>query len=115
MNSIKNCKFCGKEFIAKTSRAEVCSHYCRSKLQTKKEREKRFKFLLENGVEGEDYIIDKWSGNPTTTLFGSYMQKLHPDKSIEDYKSDFPGAPLMCEKYKQQISVNSGKHMKLPK
>lgn len=109
----KRCEYCGKEFTSKIKRAVTCSQFCRTKLQIRKEREIRFKKLLE-GIEGKDYVIDLWTGNPTPSIVGSYINKFHPDKTIEDYKLDFPNAQLMCSKYLKNISKNSGKFMRLP-
>ena len=108
----KTCKYCGKEFITHKEKAEFCCHECNQTYHDNINREKRMKALIENGIEGEDYVIDLWNGLPTPRIYGKWMSKMHPGKTTEDYKKDFPGAPLCCSKDKERTSKNSGKFMK---
>jgi hypothetical protein len=70
---------------------------------------------LKKGVEGIDYVIDKWNGYATPRIYGKWMASMHPGKTTEDYLSEFPGAPLYCQNDHKATFKNSGKHMKDPK
>lgn len=43
------------------------------------------------------------------------MKTMHPRKTTEDYKKEFPGAVLCYSKDKENTSKNSGKHIKTEK
>ena len=106
------CVVCGNHFFSQDPRSKYCSYQCSRDAFLKKEREERMKKLLENGVEGEDYVIDLWNGLPTPRIYGRWMKFMHPDRTIEEYKKEFPDAPISSKKDKERVSVNGGKHMK---
>ena len=108
----KICKYCKKEFVTTKENAEFCCHKCNQTYHDDINREKRCKELLESGIEGIDYVIDLWNGLPTPRIYGKWMKKMHPGKTSDDYRNEFPGAPLCCSKDKENTSKNSGKFMK---
>lgn len=108
----KICKHCSKEYTTNSSKSVFCSSKCRQDYSNKLVKEKHMKELLEQGVEGVDYVIDLWNGLPTERIYGNWMKTMHPGKTTEDYKREFPGAALCCSKDKDNTSKNSGKHMK---
>lgn len=106
------CVVCGKEFEAKQGDAKFCSYECGKKYHDQRALEKKTKDLLENGVENVDYIIDRWNGLPTVRLYGRWFQKMHPGRTMEEYKAEFPDAPITIPKDKNATSRNSGQYMK---
>ena len=98
------CKWCGKEFIPRQRKSITCSKECRIAYNINLTREKKYKELLENGIEGIDYVIDLWSGNPTRRIYGKYFEKHYPNRTIDEYKAEFPNAPLNCQKDKEAMS-----------
>ena len=109
------CVVCGNYFDANLSNAKYCSAKCKQEYIRKSNLEKRIKNLLENGIEGIDYIIDRWNGLPTPKIYGKWIDYMHPGKTIDDYKKEFPGSPIYCQKVYEGISANGGKHMKTEK
>ena len=109
------CVICGTYFDSNLSNAIYCSSECRNAAIRKKSLEKRTKQLLEEGVEGIDYVIDRWNGLPTPRMFGKWMKYMHPDKTIDDYKKEFPDASIYCQKDYEHLTANGGRHMKTEK
>lgn len=117
---IKKCEKCGVEFLASSNYVHFCEEcgiiakkerYQRCK---KKSVNKKHEELLKNGVEGVDYIIDLWSGEPTLRISGKHFQKKYPGKTLEDYIREFPNAPLVCEKTSNKLSEISKSYMNRP-
>lgn len=108
------CIVCGKEFEARQGDAKFCSYECGKRYHDQQALEKKTRSLLENGVENVDYIIDRWNGLPTVRLYGRWFQKMHPDRTMDEYKSEFPDAPITIPKDKAATSKNSGQFMKKP-
>ena len=106
------CVVCGKTFMALRKSAMFCSIECRNEYNYRKAREKRYGKYLEDGVEGIDYIIDLWNGLPTKRIYGVWMKKMHPTKTIEDYRKEFPDAPIQCETDRIALTEHSGEFMK---
>lgn len=106
------CVVCGKEFEAQQGDAKFCSYECCKQYYDKQALEKKTKELLENGVENVDYIIDRWNGLPTVRLYGRWFQKMHPGRTMEEYKAEFPDALITIPKDKTATSKNSGQFMK---
>lgn len=115
----KVCIRCGKEFEAESGYVKYCDDCL---LEIKKERrlkqnkldfQKRQKKLLE-GIEGVDYIIDKWNGYATKLIGGKWMNIQHPGKTLDDYIKEFPDAPLICKSTSNKISKNSKSFMNTP-
>jgi len=107
----KNCTICSNEFETKTLKSKYCSKQCQTKLVFNKKQKK----ILDEGIEGIDYIIDKWNGYATPRIYGAWMRAMHPGKTTKDYLNDFPNSPLTCDRDKNATSINSGLHMKDPK
>lgn len=107
---MKKCIICGNEFESSDGRIKTCSLECREKYKKTYSDRRREKSL--SGIEGEDYIICKWCGQKTTRIYGQHIKFSHPNKTIEDYKKEFPGAPIYTKKDIENVSANSGKHMK---
>lgn len=112
--SPRKCVWCGKEFIPKRENHMVCCTKCRAAYDIDRYRQIRYKKLLE-GVEGIDYIIDLWTGNPTTRICGKYIEVMHPGRTIEEYKAEFPDAPIRCSKDREAVTKYGGRHMKTEK
>ena len=94
------CKRCGKEFEAENGYFKFCNG-CKSIMNKEfhnrckeKRANKKQKKLLE-GEENIDYVIDMWNGLPTTRIPGQWMKNHHPDRTIEEYISEFPDAKLI--------------------
>jgi len=115
MKYTKICKYCGSEFVTNKPRAEFCTHKCNALYHDNINRLEKSKHLIETGIENIDYVIDKWNGLATPRIYGKWMKNLHPGKTTEDYKAEFPDAPLCCAKDKTATSKNSGQFMKTEK
>lgn len=101
---IKICQNCNSEFLTTGNSVKFCSKECR----TIYHKNKKYK----GKTEGIDYVTCKWCGIKGERIFGKHIRLSHPGKTEEDYKREFPGAPLYCERDKEQFSKESGKHMK---
>jgi hypothetical protein len=110
----KTCLNCGSAFITKTSRKLYCTTLCKNQALYKSEFEKKQE-TLKKGIEGIDYVIDKWNGYATKRIYGKWIATMHPGKTTADYLREFPGSPLTCENDKNATTKNSGLHMKDPK
>jgi hypothetical protein len=110
METIKKCIICNKEFSTSDGRVKMCSQKCKDKYSKTYSDKKREKYL--SGIEGKDYIICKWCGQKVTRIYGQHIKFSHPDKTIKDYRKEFPDSPVCTENDIKNISVNSGKHMK---
>lgn len=101
---IKICQNCNSGFSTTGNSVKFCSKKCRNIYHKNKK--------YEGKTEGVDYVICKWCGSKCERIFGQHVRLSHPDKTENDYKREFPGSPLYCEKDKEQFSKESGKHMK---
>lgn len=117
---VVKCKRCGREFeVEKATGFKYCKDCLieikkeRQSRQNKSDFQKRQEKLLE-GVEGVDYIIDLWNGYATKLINGKWMEVHHPGKTIEDYKREFPNAPLVCSSTSNKISDNTKSFMNTP-
>jgi G:T-mismatch repair DNA endonuclease (very short patch repair protein) len=63
--------------------------------------------------EGYDHVVCKWCGMKVKRIYGIHIKNHHKDKTINDYKKEFPGSLLTCASDKEATSKNSGLHMKL--
>lgn len=117
---IKKCEMCGDEFLASSNYVHFCEE---CSVIAKKERRqrsyrknaiKKHKEIIENGVEGIDYIINLWTGEPTTRINDGHFANRFPGKTIEDYIREFPNAPLVCEKTSKRLSETSKSYMNRP-
>lgn len=108
------CINCGNHFHAANQNAKFCSEDCKSKYHKKSLVEEKSKILIENGIENIDYVIDRWNGLACKRIYGGWMKTMHPGKTTEDYKKEFPDALICCTKDKENTSKNSGQFMKAP-
>lgn len=100
---MKECKHCKGEVKSKSNNAKFCSTGCRDKNKfEEKQRE-----LLE-GVEDYDYVIDRWNGYATTRIYGHWFKSMHPNRTTEEYRQEFPDAKLQCDK----LNEKNGQFMK---
>jgi len=106
------CKHCEKEFNAKSKREKYCSIECRNNAKYIRLVIKRSNNLKLNFIENKDYVIDKWNGYAVKCMYGLYFKAMHPDKTLDDYKKEFPNALLCSEEHTKKTSKNSGKFMK---
>lgn len=108
------CMNCGNHFHATNQTAKFCSDECKKKKYKKSSVEEKSKFLIENGIENVDYVIDRWNGLACKRIYGGWMKTMHPGKTTADYKKEFPDALICCAKDKENTSKNSGQFMKTP-
>jgi len=102
------CRGCSSEFIPIHAMTEFCTKECRkNRIELDKQ-----KLLKTTGIKNIDYVICQWCGYIAPSLSINHIQSIHKDKSIEEYKKEFPEHNLISEKYKKSISINSGKFMK---
>lgn len=116
---LKKCEKCGCEFIASSNYVHFCEECSVIVKREAKERHNKSILIakqnkLLKGVEGEDYIIDLWNGLPTTRIAGRWIKKRHPGRTIDEYKKEFPDAPLVCGKMSKRISESAKSYMNRP-
>ena len=109
---VKKCDRCGNDFLASSNYVHFCDECSVIVKKDAKERHNKSRLIakqnkLLNGVEGEDYIIDLWNGLPTTRIAGRWIKERHPGRTIDEYKKEFPYAPLVCGKMSKRISESS--------
>ena len=116
----KKCEKCGCEFIASSNYVHFCSECSVIVKNEARERHNKSRLiakqnkLLKDGIEGFDYIIDLWNGLPTTRIAGRWIKERHPDRNIDEYKKEFPDAPLVCGKMSKRLSETSKSYMNRP-
>ena len=117
---LKKCEKCGCEFLASSNYVHFCEE-CgiiakkeRRQRVYKKNASKKHKEIIKNGIEGVDYIINLWTGEPTTRINDGHFKDKFPDKTIDDYIREFPNAPLVCEKTSKKLSEISKSYMNRP-
>jgi G:T-mismatch repair DNA endonuclease (very short patch repair protein) len=103
---MKECKYCKGEVKSKSNNAKFCSIECRNKNDFEENQKERL-----NGIEGYDYVIDQWNGYATTRIYGKWFKSMHPGRTIEEYRQEFPDAKLQCDK----INAKNGQFMKKEK
>jgi hypothetical protein len=103
---MKECKYCKGEVKSKSNNAKFCSIECRNKNDFEENQKERL-----NGIEGYDYVIDQWNGYATPRIFGHWFKSMHPGRTIEEYRQEFPYAKLQCDK----INAKNGQFMKKEK
>ena len=117
---VKKCERCGNDFLASSNYVHFCDE---CSIIAKKERRqrayrknaiKKHKEIIENGIEGVDYIINLWTGEPTTRINDGHFEDRFPGKTIYDYIMEFPDAPLVCEKTSKKLSETSKSYMNRP-
>ena len=106
------CVECGKTFHATNKDAMFCCDKCKKDYTKRRSINRKSAELIANGIENEDYIIDRWNGLACKRIYGGWMKTMHPGKTSEDYKKEFPDALLCCKKDKYNTSKNSGQFMK---
>ena len=116
---LKKCEKCGCEFIASSNYVHFCEDCSVIVKREAKDRHNKSRLIakqnkLLKGVEGEDYIIDLWNGLPTTRIAGRWIKERHPGRTIDEYKKEFPDAPLVCGKMSKRISESSKTYMNRP-
>lgn len=105
----KTCIVCNTKFTPKSNRAQYCSDQCKKNAYFLNSQKK-----LKAGGLNIDYVVDMWNGYVTPRIYGKWMAVMHPGKTTADYLSEFPGAPLYCQKDKDATFKNAGLHMKDP-
>lgn len=117
---VKKCEKCGNDFLASSNYVHFCED---CSVIVKKERRqrayrknaiKKHKEIIKNGIEGVDYIINLWTGEPTTRINDGHFEDRFPGKTIDDYIKEFPDAPLVCEKTSDKLSEISKSYMNRP-
>ena len=117
---LKKCERCGVEFLASSNYVHFCEE-CgiiakkeRRQRAYKKNASKKHKEIIKNGIEGVDYIINLWTGEPTTRINDGHFKDRFPGKTIDDYIREFPDAPLVCEKTANKLSEVMKSYMNRP-
>lgn len=103
----KICLHCESSYEAGVATSKFCSKGCFAEFSFKQKQESLLK-----GIEGVDYVIDLWNGYATPRIYGKWFKAMHPERTLEEYKSEFPNAPLYCSSDKEATTINGGKHMK---
>lgn len=116
---IKKCERCDCDFLASSNYVHFCEKCSVIVKKEAKDRHNKSRLIakqnkLLKGVEGEDYIIDLWNGLPTTRIAGRWIKERHPGRTIDEYKKEFPNAPLVCNKMSKRISEKSKSYMNRP-
>jgi hypothetical protein len=117
---VKKCERCGNDFVASSNYVHFCEDCSIIVKREAKDRHNKTRLiakqnkLLKEGVEGEDYIIDLWNGLPTTRIAGRWIKERHPGRTIDEYKKEFPDAPLVCGKMSKRISESTKSRMNRP-
>ena len=101
MNKI--CKGCGKIFESSRSNKLFCNSKCRQNFFSKKDNIKRNK--------NKEKIICLWCGEEVIRIHRHILNN-HKDKTFDDYKNEFPNAPINTSEDKINLGKESGKHMK---
>jgi very-short-patch-repair endonuclease len=91
-----NCKVCNKEYM--TLKNVYCSSTCRN-IDNKRSKSESIE-----GEDGIDYVVCKWCGMKAKRLYLGHIKTHHPGKNTDDYKKDFPGAPLSCNKDNMKVA-----------
>jgi very-short-patch-repair endonuclease len=119
MSKTNVCIVCNSIFEVEHKSIKTCSTVCSGINYKRMHEERRLKVvqtrskkLMETGTENIDYVIDKWNGFATKRMYGIWFKNMHPGKTLNEYKKEFPGAPLACETDKKKTSKSSGLHMK---
>lgn len=109
---VKICKHCGKEFVPKNGHVKYCSDECRKFAAYLNKLHADSEWLKKNKIENEEYVIDRWNNIALINMNHSlYFKKMHPGKTIDEYKQEFPDALLSSKKYIRDVSKNSGKYV----
>lgn len=106
------CKHCGKEFETRFKDGAFCSAECRRQYFVHKKTVANSEKLKREGIEGKDYVIDRWNGLAVKRMYGSYFRRVHPDRTLEEYKREFPDAKLYSEVDDANVGKSRGLHMK---
>lgn len=105
------CLICKTE--VKGTGIKYCSPICKERGQVLKKQKALIKKSKNiNGVEGTDYIICKWCNHRVKRIYGTHIKTHHKDKTINDYRIEFPEGLVACLSDKKNTSKNSGIHMK---
>jgi len=104
------CLICKKEVSG--SGVKYCSNECKQEGLILKNKNKFLKSAVSlTGIENIDYVTCKWCNCKVKRIYGTHIKNHHPDKTINDYKKEFPDSLTSCISDKKATSVNSGKHM----
>ena len=117
---VKKCERCGNDFLASSNYVHFCDECSvivkkeRRQRAYKKNAIKKHKEIIKNGIEGVDYIINLWTGEPTTRINDGHFKDRFPGKTIDDYIREFPYAPLVCKKTSNRLSEVMSSFMNRP-
>ncbi len=113
-----NCPICKNDysFVIYRRMKEFCSEECKSinrLLQKDISRNDEIKSNLEQLKYGYDYVILSWNGMYFKSITDKIIKRYYPNKSLKDYKSEFPNDVIQATKYREH--QEKGKHMKTEK
>lgn len=122
-----NC-FINDKFITKQkagSKRKICykhscikaadkKRYIKRKIKEDLKRHEEIKSNLNNLEYGINYVICEWNKMYLKVITTAFLQRYFPNKTVDDYKNEFPGYPIKC---KDAIGFISGDkhHMKQEK
>lgn len=104
MKNERNCKNCSKSINDLHHIAKFCSVTCRKEYEF----DQKYLKLEQNGIENIDYIKCKWC-NQNAFKIKDHIRSRHTDKTIDDYKLEFPTALLLTEKHTKMLIENGKK------
>ncbi len=94
--NVTNCAICDKEFMSLKSK--FCSTRCQNIHYSRIDSE------LLTGEEGIDFVTCRWCNMKAQRLYLSHIKTHHPGKTTDDYRKEFPGAPLSCSKDNKNVA-----------
>ena len=62
--------------------------------------------------DSNESVTCRICGEQCKRIYGKHLKFSHNDMTTNEYKSIYPGAPIMALSDKSNTSKNSGKHMK---
>ena len=118
-NNVDNCLYCNKSLNGDHAPGHInyCSVKCYLAHRSMRMLTDRSKQFIDSStmIEGEDYVIDQWNGLATPRIYGQWFERMHPGRTWDEYKNEFPDKPVQCEKDKKSTTAAGGAHMKTEK
>ena len=98
---VKNCLYCGKEFIGHYNRKYCCKE-CQDAVENKKARDlhiqQREQNLSKNAILGYDYVVCPVCGQKFQQITSTHF-KIHGYNNIDEVYRDYPDLQVTCNKF----------------
>ena len=98
---VKNCLYCGKEFIGHYNRKYCCKE-CQDAVENKKARDlhiqQRERNLSKNAILGYDYVVCPVCGQKFQQITSTHF-KIHGYNNIDEVYRDYPDLQVTCNKF----------------